>query len=156
MSVILVPINKKQCSDSFVHLPLIHLECGCHRACTEQATWLMCAVVTCIIIIIINPRCMHESNGSRSVRVCVCVCMCVCVCVCLSVCVSVTMLTATCLAFFIEIQVSLGFPCCFQCMHCVDFAEKALFKSSGDICGSKLSLLRFLASSRWTNETAMA
>ena len=32
--------------------------------------------------------------------------------------------------FFVEIQVSLGFPCC---MHCVDLAENALFKSSGDI-----------------------
>ena len=111
----------------------------------------MCAVVTCIIIvIIINPRCMCESYGSHSL------CVCVCLCVCVSVCVSVTMLTATYLAFFIEIQVLLGFPYCFQCMHCVDFAENALFKSSGDICGSKLCLLRFLASSRWTNETAMA
>ena len=34
----------------------------------------------------------------------------------------------------VEIQVSLGFPCCLQRMHCVDFAENALLKISGDIC----------------------
>ena len=64
---------------------------------------------------------MHKGYRSRSVYVCVCV----------SVCVSVTMLTGI---FFIEIQVSLGFPCCFQRIHCVDFAENALFKSFSDIC----------------------
>ena len=48
------------------------------------------------------------------------------------------MLTATYLVFFVEIQVSLGFPCCFQRMHRVDFTENALFKSSGNICWSPL------------------
>ena len=78
-------------------------------------------VTSIVIVIIINPWCMCESYGSHSV------------CVCLSVCVFVTMLNATYLAFFIEIQVLLGFPYGFQCMHCMDFAENALFKSSGNI-----------------------
>ena len=70
---------------------------------------------------------MHEGCSSCSV--------CVCVSVCLSVCVSVTTLTSTYLIFR-QNSVSLGFPYCFQRMHCVDFAENALFKSSGDICWS--------------------
>ena len=60
--------------------------------------------------------------------------MVVVLCVCVRICLSVTTLTATYLVFFIEIQVSLGFLCRFQHMHCVDFAEKTLFKSSGNIC----------------------
>ena len=40
--------------------------------------------------------------------------------------------------FFTDIHVSLGLLCCFQCMHCVDFVEDALFKSNGNICWSPL------------------
>ena len=48
------------------------------------------------------------------------------------------MLTATHLVFFVEIQVSLDFPCSFQHMPCVDFTENTLFNSSGDIYWSPL------------------
>ena len=79
-------------------------------------------------------RRMREGYGNRSVCVCVCVCLSVCLCVCYH---------ANCYIphFFVEIQVSLGFLCCFQRMHCVDFIENALLKSSGDICWSPLPSL---------------
>ena len=65
---------------------------------------------------IINPRRMREGYSSHCV------------------CVSVATLTATYLVFFVEIQMSLSFLCSFQHMHCVDFVESDLFKSSGDVC----------------------
>ena len=39
---------------------------------------------------------------------------------------------------YVESWVPLGFLCCSQHMHCVDFIENALFKSSGEICWSPL------------------
>ena len=66
---------------------------------------------------VINPRHMLEGYGSCSVCVCVCY-------------------HANCYIrslFFVKIKVSVGFPCCFQFLHYVDFAETTLFKSSGDI-----------------------
>ena len=75
--------------------------------------------------IIFSPWCMRKGYCSRSV------CVCVCVCVCLSICYHTNCYIP---CFIAEIQVSLGFPCCFQRIHCVDFAGNALFKSSGDIC----------------------
>ena len=51
------------------------------------------------------------------------------------VCVSVTMPAATYLVNTIQIRFhSLGFLWHFQGLNCVDFVEKALFKSFGDIC----------------------
>ena len=64
---------------------------------------------------LINSRCMCDGYASRSVCVCVCVCVCV-------------------PHLYVESQVSLGLLCYFLHMHCVDFDENALFKSSGDIC----------------------
>ena len=85
--------------------------------------------------VLINPRSMREGYGSRSVCVCY---------------------HANCYipCFFIKIQVSLGFLCCFQWMHCVDFTENALFKSSGNIYWLPLpSLLlgQFLVDKRDSN-----
>ena len=70
-------------------------------------------------VALINPRRMRKGYGSRSV------------CVCVSVCYR-----ASCYIprLYVENKVPLGFLWHFQDMHCVDFVEKALFKSSGDIC----------------------
>ena len=56
--------------------------------------------------------------------------------------------------FFVKIQVSLGFPWCFQLMHCVDFAKNALFKSSGNIYWSPLPSLLFgqLSVDKWDSD----
>ena len=67
---------------------------------------------------VVNPHRMREDCSNH--------------CVCVSVC-----LVGNCYiprVFFVEIQVSLGFLCCFQRKYCVDLVENALFKSSGDIC----------------------
>ena len=59
---------------------------------------------------------------------------CVRVTVVVCVCVSVTMLAATYLTWFIHWrQGAVKLLWCFQDMHCVDFVENTLFKSSGDI-----------------------
>ena len=81
----------------------------------SPGTWLIATVS----VYIINPRRMR-----RRVTVVV-------LCVCLSVCNR-----ASCYIphLYVENQVSLGFLCWFQRMHCVDFVENALFRSSGDIC----------------------
>ena len=61
------------------------------------------------------------------------VCLCVCVCVCLSVCYH-----ASCFIphLYFENTVPLSFLWRSQDMHCVNFVEIALYKSSGDICWS--------------------
>ena len=58
--------------------------------------------------------------------------LCVCLCVCYHA------INCYISRFFVEIQVPLGFPYCFQRVHYVDFAENTSFKSSGDICWSLL------------------
>ena len=74
-----------------------------------------------------------------------------CVSVCLCVCYH-----ANCYIphFFVKFQVSLGFPWCFQLMHCVDFAKNALFKSSGNIYWSPLPSLLFgqLSVDKWDSD----
>ena len=67
----------------------------------------------------VNPRCMCESYGNRSIGVCVSVCY-----------------RASCYIshVYIENWVPLGFSCCSQCMYCVDFIDK----SYGEICWSPL------------------
>ena len=70
---------------------------------------------------IVNPRRMREGYGSLRVSRCVC----------LSVCY-----LASCFIprLYVENMVPLSFLWPSQDMHCVDFVEIALFKSSGDIC----------------------
>ena len=83
---------------------------------------------------------MHEGYGSHSMSVSVCYC-------------------ASCYIprLYVEKKVLLGFLWHFQDMHCVAFVENTLFKSSGDTkFADNLCLPRFLTSSRWTKETAMA
>ena len=69
----------------------------------------------------INPQHMREGYGSLFV----------CVSVCMSVCYH-----ASCYipCLYVENTVPLSFLQRSQDMHCVDFVENALFKSSGDIC----------------------
>ena len=50
------------------------------------------------------------------------------------VCVSVTTLAAAYLIYYVEIKMPLSFLCHYLHMHCVDFVENALFRSSDDIC----------------------
>ena len=61
------------------------------------------------------------------VVLCVSVCVCVCVCVCYHASCHIPRL-------YVESKVPLSFLWRSQDVHCVDFVENALIKSSGDIC----------------------
>ena len=88
-----------------------HLMCCFARACNSCHITKVQWATVCIKLTIINPWHILKGYGSRFM------CMSVCLCICYH---------ANCYIpnFFVEIQVSLGFLCCFQRMHCVDFHWK--------------------------------